>query len=623
MPKISVIVPVYNVDHYLEQCLESIINQTFKDIEIICVNDGSTDNSEKILNEYKTKDNRIKIINQTNQGLSAARNTGIKYAQGEYVSFIDSDDYIDIHLYETLVSHLPAEMICFNAEAFGDGYIENKLNKNLKCKQNGLHKISDKLIFKTNVYAWNKLFKLDIIRKFNIEFPTGLYFEDFVFLWDYMMHIKKAYYLSDNKNYYFYRQRSTSIMSNCTDKSIHHLYAWHNLYERFQNNNLLKKHKKSINKLFEMYLRLAFKLSDKANRPLIAQTAKQYAKEINYKNIDRLIENINEDKIIYSNIFEKIFSLKNKERYGLKHKIITIFGFEITYAPASKKFKFPKNTKEIIFDNASNINFINKRICIFAGFNKNGKIPDYVIYYLRELQKVVDGIIFIADNPVLNEEIEKIKPLVIYAQFKRHNEYDFGSYKAGFNFALKNKFVDKIDEIIFCNDSCFGPVYPFKNTFDIMQNRKCDFWGLSSDIIEDEHVQSFFYVFKKNVFTDNKFIKFLNNVKHQRNIAGVIKEYEAGLTKYLTNNGYKFSTLIPLDIDENKKDNTINKTLYMPYTLISKYKFPLLKIKALSATQNKEGIIPLMNWLKENNNTLYKIIKDEINYSERAMEELN
>ena len=127
MAKISVVVPVYNVEKYLKECIDSIINQTLEDIEIICVNDGSTDSSLEILNNFAEQDNRIKVITQSNQGLSAARNTGIKYANGEYISFIDSDDYIDTSLYETLVKYLPAEMICFNAQAFGDNFIPEKM----------------------------------------------------------------------------------------------------------------------------------------------------------------------------------------------------------------------------------------------------------------------------------------------------------------------------------------------------------------------------------------------------------------------------------------------------------------------------------------------------------------
>ena len=106
MVKISVIVPVYNVENYLKKCIDSIINQTFQDIEIICVNDGSTDNSRKILEEYKNKDSRIKIIDKENGGLSSARNAGIKTAEGEFLSFIDSDDWIDKTMLEKLYKNI-------------------------------------------------------------------------------------------------------------------------------------------------------------------------------------------------------------------------------------------------------------------------------------------------------------------------------------------------------------------------------------------------------------------------------------------------------------------------------------------------------------------------------------
>ena len=334
MPKISVIIPVYNVEEYLEQCLDSIINQTFKDLEIICVNDGSTDKSLCILEKYAQKDNRIKIINQTNQGLSAARNTGIENATGEYISFVDSDDYIKNNLYETLLKYLPSELICFNAEAFGDFPIPDKLNKYLKYKYNGVKNITDKVIFNTNVYAWNKLFKTEIIQKYKIKFPEGLYFEDFVFLWDYMLKIKKVNYLRNNENFYFYRQRSTSIMNNCGAKSIHHLYAWHNLYTRLKNENILNKHKKWIIKLFEKYFYLAYKLSDDESKNEILRHAENLAEEIKYKHFlklkNRIISNQNPDL----SIFQQIFSIKNENNYkclrvlGVKFKIQRIIKFD-------------------------------------------------------------------------------------------------------------------------------------------------------------------------------------------------------------------------------------------------------------------------------------------------------
>ena len=102
MPKISVIIPVYNVERFLKKCLESVINQTLSDLEIICINDGSTDKSLSILNSFAQKDNRIIVINQDNQGQSCARNAGLSIATGKYIGFVDSDDWIDLDFYEKL-----------------------------------------------------------------------------------------------------------------------------------------------------------------------------------------------------------------------------------------------------------------------------------------------------------------------------------------------------------------------------------------------------------------------------------------------------------------------------------------------------------------------------------------
>ena len=103
MSKVSVIIPVYNVEPYLEKCLDSLINQTLKDIEIICINDCSTDNSLNILEQFKNKDERIKLINlKENKGAAAARNEGLKIAKGEYLGFVDPDDYVDLNFYEEL-----------------------------------------------------------------------------------------------------------------------------------------------------------------------------------------------------------------------------------------------------------------------------------------------------------------------------------------------------------------------------------------------------------------------------------------------------------------------------------------------------------------------------------------
>ncbi len=132
MAKVSVIVPVYNVEKYLEECIESLINQTLTDIEIICINDGSTDNSLKILEELQKKDNRIKIINQKNSGVSSARNNGIENATGEYIGFVDSDDWIDSDYYEKLYNTAKK----YNSDiAAGDMYRRNKKRFNYEKEE--------------------------------------------------------------------------------------------------------------------------------------------------------------------------------------------------------------------------------------------------------------------------------------------------------------------------------------------------------------------------------------------------------------------------------------------------------------------------------------------------------
>lgn len=130
MPKVSVIVPVYNVENYIRKCLDSIISQTLKDIEIILVDDGSEDNSGKICDEYAEKDSRIIVIHQKNNGLSNARNTGLNIASGEYIGFVDSDDYIKSEMYSEMyqtAEKTDADMVLCNYSYDTNGNItENK-----------------------------------------------------------------------------------------------------------------------------------------------------------------------------------------------------------------------------------------------------------------------------------------------------------------------------------------------------------------------------------------------------------------------------------------------------------------------------------------------------------------
>lgn len=174
MPKVSVIIPVYNTEKYLEKCLESVCNQTLSDIEIICINDCSTDNSLEILNRYVADDERIKIINfPENRGAAAARNAGIDVATGEYIGFVDSDDYPDLDFYEKLhnrAKETGADVAKGNYKSAHDGYVDEYLNEKIKEDKNNF------------AYAYcSAIFKRDIIIKNNLCFPDLSDMEDPVF----------------------------------------------------------------------------------------------------------------------------------------------------------------------------------------------------------------------------------------------------------------------------------------------------------------------------------------------------------------------------------------------------------------------------------------------------------
>jgi glycosyltransferase involved in cell wall biosynthesis len=192
MPKISVIIPVYNVEKYLRECLDSVIHQTLKDLEIICVNDGSTDGSLAILEEYAKKDSRIIIIKQKNQGQGAARNRALKIAKGEYVQFLDSDDYLSKDACEILYHHAnekSLDMLLFGGYNFNDG--ENILLNNPYWDKTYLDKNIDYSVFQVSkiknvvhrlpVSACLCLYKRHFIAQKEIKFPQGLFYEDTFF----------------------------------------------------------------------------------------------------------------------------------------------------------------------------------------------------------------------------------------------------------------------------------------------------------------------------------------------------------------------------------------------------------------------------------------------------------
>ncbi len=283
MSKLSVIVTVYNSEKYLKECLDSITNQTYRDIEIICVNDGSTDNSMSILDECSHKDSRIRVISQENKGVATARNTGLKNACGEYITYVDDDDIIDNDTYINAMAHInDADLVHFGIEVFGDSnYAQRCSDDNYyKIKFKGIKKLNNKVILNSDVSVCNKIFKKSIIEQNNITFPDGLNYEDAEFYFKYVSCSKTAYYLDEK--FYHYRRSGDSIMSDTfegTEKAIQHLYIMDNIFNFWEKNNYLDKNEKLFKKLYESYFNLAYRNSKTEQRPKVLYVASEYAEK--------------------------------------------------------------------------------------------------------------------------------------------------------------------------------------------------------------------------------------------------------------------------------------------------------------------------------------------------------
>ena len=228
MAKVSVIVPVFNTASYLKRCLDSLLAQTLKEIEIICVNDGSTDNSLDILHEYQEKDSRVKVFSQANQGQSVARNNGMIHATGEYLGFIDSDDYVDSNYYEVLY-HCALQYHADIAVA------KTKIiNGNVPPPEYASRGVSthfyDSLQKLPNGSVCDKILKRSLCTNNNIQFPQGLYFEDNVVLIK-ALYFSKATAFTDNTTYY-YIPNSNGTVKNADPAKVQKKYHDANAIEK-------------------------------------------------------------------------------------------------------------------------------------------------------------------------------------------------------------------------------------------------------------------------------------------------------------------------------------------------------------------------------------------------------
>lgn len=327
MPKVSVIIPVYNAEKYLNKCLESLINQTLSDIEIICINDGSTDNSLKILQEYAQKDSRIRIIDKKNEGQGKARNLGIELANGEYLAFVDSDDWCELNMYEELyitAKNNDADLVECSFKIYNDSLnaIYNGIGLDGAKFDKSFHwtELKDKTLLFENIPApWNKLCRTKIVKSENIRFGTTQFAEDVFFSLRIRILASKTVFI--NKELYVYRRTSDSIMSNLSKckfenqinllKDIKDFLIKQSCYESFEKGYI----NHAVGVLYTIYRNVSSE-----QRLALKAEVKDLGDEKLYKKFNKKIK---------KKFLKNLLTIGNKNINSSRYKVLTIFGFDI------------------------------------------------------------------------------------------------------------------------------------------------------------------------------------------------------------------------------------------------------------------------------------------------------
>lgn len=297
MAKVSVIVPVYNTENYIEKCLISLANQTLDDIEIIVVNDGSTDNSEEVIKKFIEEfTDKIKYYKKENGGLSDARNFGLNYASGEYIGFVDSDDYIDLSMYEKMYDLAKKE----NSDIVECDFIwvypdKTKIDTGIEYNQ------KEDFFTNSRVMACNKIIKKEVIK--DIKFPKGLRYEDVEFFYKILPNVNKISVLKEHLYYYIQREASISNLQN--ERTAEIFTILNNILEFYKENKIYEKYKCELEYMYirfllgSSFLRIVKIKDKKVRKELLQKTINiLYEKFPNWKN-NKILKTTKSKKNLY------------------------------------------------------------------------------------------------------------------------------------------------------------------------------------------------------------------------------------------------------------------------------------------------------------------------------------
>lgn len=311
MKDISIIIPAYNAENYLVKCLNSLVNQTKKEIEIIIVNDGSTDRTKDIADRFKNKyPDLVKVISQSNQGQSVARNVGIENAEGKYIGFVDCDDYVSKDMFQKLYEKATEndyDIVACNVDCIYP-------NKEVKIKS-GIEEdiknisIEEKKKLFLNMYAviWNKIYKKEIFENKDLLFEPGIWFEDVLFLHKLIPNIKSCACVEDYL--YKYIQRKTSVTYTYSERLSNIHIVMEKILKYYEDNDLYQEYKDELEYMYVRYM-----LATYVKRLAKTKDKKKFDEGVSFviKNVKEKFPNYKKNKHIkekgFKNIYLKMFN---------------------------------------------------------------------------------------------------------------------------------------------------------------------------------------------------------------------------------------------------------------------------------------------------------------------------
>ncbi len=310
MKKVSIIVPFYNVEEYIERSIKSLVNQSLQDIEIILVNDGSKDGSEEIARDYQRRyPDKIIYLEKENGGLSDARNYALPYATGEYIAFLDSDDYVEEEMYAEMYESARID----RADVVECDYLWEYPEETIESKGR-TYKDRKDMLLNARVVAWNKLIKRELIERTRIKFPVGLRYEDVEFFYKLIPYINSISIVK--RPFIHYVQRENSISNTQTSKTADIIQVLDHVIDFYKENNIYENYKNELEYNYARYL-----LCSSMLRMVMIEDKAERDKTINYawEKLNTTFPKWKENK------YFKEKSLKNKYMLSVNDKTIKLY----------------------------------------------------------------------------------------------------------------------------------------------------------------------------------------------------------------------------------------------------------------------------------------------------------